>query len=130
MKDIFGWCKLFVWKSTVKWWISSYSSSKTLLKCLRQKMPCPLQLFLIYFCLRRKSSNPYPTKWLSFTLYTNARNLSFLDAKMLKSISKESTLESALKTYKGPIKLLKLLHCHCRLSKTYINSVGFLQVSN
>ena len=40
-----------------------------------------------------------------FTLYTNARNLSFLDAKMLKSISKELTLESSLRTYKGPIKL-------------------------
>ena len=40
-----------------------------------------------------------------FTLYTNARNLSFLDAKMLKSISKELTLESSLRTYKEPIKL-------------------------
>ena len=25
-----------------------------------------------YFCLGRKSSEPYATKWLSFTLYTNS----------------------------------------------------------
>ena len=59
-----------------KYWkrISHYSPSKTfkqLLKCLKLKMACLLQLFLIYFCLERKSSQPYATKLLSFTFYTN-----------------------------------------------------------
>ena len=39
-------------------------------------------------------------------------------------------LESSLRTFKDPIELWKPLHCPCKLCKTYINGVGFLQVAN
>ena len=61
-------------------------------------MAFTLQLFLIYFCLGQKSSQPYATKWISFGFYTNGismQNLSYLDAKVRKSTSTELKLESS-----------------------------------
>ena len=66
-----------------------------------------------------------------------SESLSYLGPNIWDSIptefKQESSLkhfkqESFLKHFKESMKLWKPLHCPCKLCKTYINGLGFLQV--
>ena len=96
-------------------------------------MACALRLFLIYFCLRLKiiSTLSYKILLLSIRIVNHdSESLSYLGTKIWSSIPTELNQESSLKNFKASIKLWKPFHSPCRLCKTSINGLGFLQVSN
>ena len=82
-KDFFDWYKLKKYWKKMDQPLFTIKNIQTLAERLKMKNSMSLQLFLIYFCLRRKLSQPYPTKWISFTFYINRvswQNSSYLQS--------------------------------------------------